>query len=203
VSATEQELKAVVADPAAVAARLEAVGAARAFRGRMTDRRYDRPDGSLFSRDEVLRLRTFEPRGAGDAGAELTWKGPTRRRGGYKEREELQLGVGDAAAAAEVLGRLGYVVIDAIDRGVEYYRLDDVTLRLEWYPRMDVLIEVEGAPEAIERGVAATGLPRSAFCADRLVDFAGRYAERTGRAAAVALAALEAGERAGWPEWAR
>jgi hypothetical protein len=153
-------------------------------------------------------VRTFEPAGGGGGGgaggghAELTWKGPTRRTDGYKEREELQFGVGDAAAAAAVLARLGFAVSDAIDRCVEYYEIGNAAVRLEWYPRMDVLVEVEGAPADIETAVAATGLPRDQFNADRLLDFAGRYRQRTGKEPVLRLDMLGANEMPGFPQWA-
>ena len=55
-SEREIELKAVVDDPERLAARLGAHGAAREFRGRMSDRRYDLPSRALEARDEVLRV---------------------------------------------------------------------------------------------------------------------------------------------------
>ena len=202
----ETELKAVVARPDELAARLAACGAAPEFRGRMADRRYDFPARALEAGDQVLRVRSFTAAaGSAARGPEVAWKGPTGRSGGYKQREELEFTVGDAAAVEAVLGRLGFVVTDAIDRCVVYYRMCGAVLRLEWYPRMDVLLEVEGPPAAIEAAVAATGIPRSAFTAERLVDFAARYAQRTGRSAALNLAALDdAGVSgvAGWPDWA-
>ena len=200
--ARELELKAVVPDAAALAARLAQAGARCTFRGVLRDRRYDLPGGSFLARDEVLRVRTFEPQGAGVAHAELTWKGPTRRTGGYKEREELQFGVSDAATAGEFLGRLGFVLSDAIDRCVEYHEVAGAVVRIEWYPRMDVLAEVEGESGAIERAVAATGIPRGEFSADRLLDFAARYRERTGKEPVLRLDRLGPNETPGWPEWA-
>lgn len=200
--ARELEIKAVVPDAAALAARLAQAGARCTFRGVLRDRRYDLPGGSLLARDEVLRVRTFEPRGAGIAHAELTWKGPTRRTGAYKEREELQFGVSDAATAGEVLGRLGFALSDAIDRCVEYHEVAGAVVRIEWYPRMDVLAEVEGESGAIERAVAATGIPRGEFNADRLLDFAARYRERTGKEPGLRLDQVGSNEAPGFPKWA-
>lgn len=200
--ARELELKAVVNDAVALAARLEASGATRIFRGVIRDRRYDLPDRALLARDEVLRVRTFEPAGQGVPRAELTWKGPTRRSDGYKEREELQFDVGDWAAAGEILGRLGFEESDAIDRCVEYHDVQGAVVRLEWYPRMDVLVEVEGSLESIEHAVAATGMDRTDFTADRLLDFAGRYQQKTGKAAVLRLDQLAPNEKPGWPDWA-
>ena len=56
----------------------------------------------------------------------------------------------------------------------------EATARLERYPRMDVLVEVEGEPAAIERAIVASGIPRSAFTAESLAEFVRRFQERTG-----------------------
>jgi adenylate cyclase class IV len=198
----EREVKAVVDDPPALGRRLQARGATLAFRGRMSDRRFDRPDGTMTARDEVLRVRTYRAAPGSDSRpAELAWKGPTRRTEGYKEREEHQVVLEDPAALATILERLGFTVCDSIDRGIEVYDLPGTTVRLEWYPRMDVLVEVEGEPDAIERAVQATGLARDAFTGDRLLDFAERYRRRTGTAPILALAALGSA-RPAWPAWA-
>jgi len=201
VSAREVELKAVVGDPAALEARLDARGAVRGFRGRMSDRRYDVPSRALEAEDRVLRVRAFGPApGSPGRQAELAWKGPTRREDGYKVREELQVVVDDASSAATILARLGFCVTDAIDRCVEFFSLEGAALRLEWYPRMDVLLEVEGEPPAIEAAVTASGVPRADFLPDRLLDFAARYRQRTGRVPALNLASL-GGEAPAWPAW--
>ena len=200
-SAREIELKAVVDDPAALETRLEARGARHGFRGRMSDRRYDLPSRALAARDELLRVRSFGAAAGGASRlAEVAWKGPTSSEGGYKVREELQFTVGDAAPVEAILARLGFAVTETIDRCVAFYDLDGAALRLEWYPRMDVLLEVEGSPATIEAAVAACGVPRSAFSADRLIDFAARYRQRTGATPALDLAAL-GGRQPAWPTW--
>ena len=198
----ELELKAVVEDPAGSVARLETCGAGLLFRGLMHDRRFDARGGALLARDEVLRVRTFEPADDSAPRAELTWKGPTRRSNGYKEREELQLDVADAGVMSEVLARLGYELSDAVDRAVLYYDVDGAVVRIEWYPRMDVLVEVEGTPEEIERAVAATGIPRNQFTADRLLDFAARFTQRTGKDPVLRIDMLGPNEAPGFPRWA-
>lgn len=197
-SERELELKAVVDDPAALVSRLAASGSKRTFRGRMRDLRFDLPARPFEARDQVLRVRAYDPGGAGSARAEVSWKGPTRQSGPYKEREELRLDVVDAGAAAEMFTRLGFVITDTIERWVELYALGGAVLRIEWYPRMDVLLEVEGPPEAIERAIAASGLPRTAFTTDRLIDFAARYQQRTGTPPALNSAVL-GGAEPSWP----
>ena len=188
VLADELELKAVVPDLAALSARLVAAGGRLQFRGRMSDRRYDR-GGELTARDEVLRVRSYH-RADGRTEAVLGWKGPVRRSpDGYKQREELELPVASGPPAAPpdaLLTVLGYEVVHAIDRDVEVYDLDGATVRLERYPRMDPLLEIEGGPAAIERAIRASGIARDAFTADSLAEFVRRYEARTGQAAVLA-----------------
>ena len=183
--AHELELKAVVPDPVALRRRLLAVGAVPRFAGRMTDRRYDRA-AELTARDQVLRLRTFD--GPGVADAVLGWKGPvTTAPGGYKLREEIELPLARGGGAPqEFLAALGYEVVHAIDRWVELFELEETVLRLEGYPLMDDLLEVEGEPAAMERAIAASGIARAEFSAASLAEFVRRFEARTGRAARLA-----------------
>jgi predicted adenylyl cyclase CyaB len=182
----ELELKAVVPDPEAFRRRLRGAGAVPRFTGRMTDVRYDRA-AELAVRDEVLRVRTFH-HPDGRAEAIVAWKGPTMRSpDGYKLREEIELPVsGSAADPGRLLVALGYRPVHVIEREVEVYRVGEAIARLETYPRMDVLLEVEGEPAAIERAIVASGIPRGEFTAEPLVEFVRRFEERHGRPALLA-----------------
>jgi predicted adenylyl cyclase CyaB len=184
----EVELKSVVDDVERRRANVERAGATVVYAGRLEDRRWDTPDRALLAKDHVLRVRTYRS----DAGvrAELDWKGPTRREGGYKLRDELETKVGDPDALGEILTALGYEVSIAIDREIVQYDLQGTMIRFERYPRMDDLVEVEGEPEDIERAIAALGLPREGFNTDRLPDFVKRYEERTGARAQISDADL-------------
>ncbi|HEY7027937.1 MAG TPA: class IV adenylate cyclase [Gemmatimonadales bacterium] len=183
--ADELELKAVVQDPARTRERLKAAGAREVYRGMMRDRLFD-SDGWLTAKGEVLRIRTFEPRGE-PAHAIVGWKGPTLRSpDGYKLRQEIEYPTPDGANAARFLEALGYRVVRSIDRYVEVFSIAGATVRLEWYPRMDVLMEIEGTPAAIEAAAGQTGIPRAAFLADQLAVFVERYEARESHPAIVA-----------------
>lgn len=185
--ADELEVKARVEDPEALRRALARAGAERTFQGEMIDRRVDR-DGQLEMRDEVLRLRVYRPGDGSTAYGVLAWKGPVSVRGAFRHRREIEARVADPDAVLAILERLGFAVTRRIDRTVESYRLREAVLRLEWYPAMDVLIEVEGAPAAIERAIAATGLPRDRFLAESLPYFVAAYEARTGRPARLCAA---------------
>lgn len=190
----ELELKAVVKDAAALRARLLAAGAVAGFAGLMEDRRFDRGT-ELLARGETLRTRRFL--GPEGARALVTWKGPVSVDRGYKRRRELEVEVrGDALD--DLLEALGFRVMEAIDRFVEYFTVGGATVRIEWYPRMDVLVEIEGSPDEIERAVGLTGIPRSEFQPHPLPVFVARFEERGGQPAATSVAAL-GGERPAWP----
>lgn len=178
----ELEVKARITNVPALRRRLRRAGATVEFTGGMADRRYDR--GRVLTReDEVLRLRTYRPAGRERPHAVLTWKGAASARsdGRYRHRLELELEIPDPVGLHAVLTRLGFRVTMAIDRRVEVYRLGHAILRLERYPRMDILLEVEGSPAAIEQAIAATGLERERFRSESLPYFMNAYRRRTGR----------------------
>jgi adenylate cyclase class IV len=184
----EVELKSVVDDVDRCRAAVERAGGTVVFAGRLEDRRWDTPDRAMFAKDHVLRVRVY--RGGGHLRAELDWKGPTRRDGTYKLREELGTSVGDPEALEAILAELGYEVSIAIDRVIVQYDLAGTMIRFEHYPRMDDLVEVEGTPEQIEQAITVLGLARDGFTTDRLPDFVRRYEERTGERAALSDAEL-------------
>jgi adenylate cyclase class IV len=192
----ELELKAVATEPAACRERLLAAGAVPGFAGLMRDPRFDRA-GELLARDEVLRVRRYQDAAGGEDRTRVAWKGPVRVAAGYKARPELEFEARGGSPEA-LIRALGYQATEAIDRRVEYYVAPgDAVVRLEWYPRMDVLIEVEGVPDAIERAIAVLEIPRAEFTAESLTAFVARYEARTGRPAVTALAGL-AGDRPDW-----
>jgi adenylate cyclase class IV len=163
----------------------------------MVDRRYDR-DGTLLALDHVLRLRELVTP-AGDSEYLVSWKGPTGvTPEGYKSRTELEYQLRPLRASpSELFERLGYQEVMRIERFVEYYGLAGAEVRIEWYPRMDVLVELEGEPDAIEAALPHLAIPREAWLADPLPLFAARYAERTGIAPALTREDLGGGA----PSW--
>lgn len=197
----EVELKGVVADADGAARAAREAGATLEFAGRLEDRRYDTAGRTLAAKDDVLRLRIYRPaaradgkRGVAtgaqsaqpaDVRARLEFKGPTGFVDGFKVREEYATDASDPDELARILELLGYEVTREIDRDIEQYSLAGATVRFERYPRMDVLAEVEGEPDAIERAIAAMGLERASFTAARLPDFVREFEARTGERAAI------------------
>jgi predicted adenylyl cyclase CyaB len=179
----EFELKAVVGDLASARKQLEEAGAMLSFEGRLRDQRYDLESRALAERDEVLRVRRY------DTGAStrtfLDWKGPTEMQGAYKIREEVSTSVDDFSSLEHILTRVGFTITMEIDRQIAQYELAAATIRFEIYPRMDVLVEVEGDPDNIELAIEALGMARGEFTSERLPTFVERFEKRTGVRAAI------------------
>jgi predicted adenylyl cyclase CyaB len=179
----EVELKAVVHDLVSARKQLEKAGATLAYEGRLLDQRYDVESRELAERDEVLRVRRYET--GASAGTYLDWKGPTEMQGAYKIREEVSTSVGDFPALEQILVRLGFTITMEVDRQIAQYELGGATIRFETYPRMDVLVEVEGEPGTIELAIEALGMARGEFTSERLPTFVERFERRTGVRAAI------------------
>ena len=179
----EVELKAVVDDLADARMQLEKAGGKLTLEGRLSDRRYDVESRELTERDEVLRVRRYMA--PGSSKTYLDWKGPTETQDVYKIREEVSTLVEDFESLEQILEKLGFIVTIEIDREIAQYELGGATIRFETYPRMDVLVEVEGEPDSIENAIEALGMARGLFNSDRLPAFVGRFEQRTGVRAAV------------------
>jgi predicted adenylyl cyclase CyaB len=179
----EVELKAIVDDLADRRKRIEVAGGTISFEGKISDRRYDFTSGELTGRDEVLRTRTYQSRSSNTT--YLDWKGPTEMQGGYKIREEITAPVEDLDSLEKIFEKLGLALTSEIDREIAQYQFGGATVRFETYPRMDVLVEVEGEPEAIEVAIEALGLQRGTFTNERLRDFVSKFEHRTGVRAAI------------------
>ena len=179
----EVELKAVVDDLAQRRKKMEEAGASLSFEGKITDRRYDFASRELSGRDEVLRVRRYHSATA--TKTYLDWKGPTEFRDVYKVREEITTPVEDFDSLEQILLRLQLELVWEIDREIAQYQFGGATIRFETYPRMDVLVEVEGEPTAIENAIEVLGLPRGTFNNRRLAEFVADFEHRTGVRAAV------------------
>lgn len=179
----EVELKAVVDDLGERRKKIEAAGASLSFEGKISDRRYDFSSRELTGRDEVLRTRRYQDRAS--TRTYLDWKGPTEMRDGYKMREEITAPVEDFESLEKILQNIGLELTWEIDREISQYQLAGAVIRFETYPRMDVLVEVEGEPDAIEAAIEALGLARGMFTSERLPDFVSSFEHRTGVRAAV------------------
>lgn len=191
---SEYELKArLQEDPDGYCDRLESGGWSRRFEGRMADLTFDTEGGRLAASDQVLRLRVYVPDGEGETLAVLGWKGPATTEEGFKHREEVETRVSGAEAAREILGRLGFHrVTRRIDRRIRLLVQGGVSVRVEEYPRMDVLVELEGPPSEVRERIPELGIEEDEWKPWPLPAFVRRFEERTGREALLHRSEAEA-----------
>ena len=154
----ENEIKVAVPDLPALEERLRSLGFQvlhpRVFESNLI---YDTPGGALRGRGELIRIR--------EAGGNsiFTYKGKaTVTR--HKEREELELSIGDPQTLGIILQRLGY------EPGFRYekYRTewvissDDGVLMIDETP-IGIYLELEGPADWIDRLAQVLGYAESDY----------------------------------------
>jgi len=155
---TETEIKLAVPDAASALRLLRSAGfrvsRRRVFEGNTM---FDTPDRSLRSAGLLLRVR--------QAGryATVTYKGQANA-GKHKSREELEFGISDAGAAAQVLGRLGFEPAFRYEKYRTEFRLPHSRgqATLDETP-VGVYVELEGTPRWIDRTARALGFSESDY----------------------------------------
>jgi len=112
---------------------------------------FDTPEGRLREGRSLLRVRQAGGR------AVLTFKGPAQYIR-HKSREELEIELSDAQAAAQILERLGFRPVFRYEKyRTEYGEAGQPgVVSLDETPIGDFL-ELEGAPEWIDRTAARLG----------------------------------------------
>lgn len=143
----EIEAKIAVAELDVIEKRLANLNAADEGRVLETNLFFDTPDSRLKTADQGLRVRTAEPaERRRKAVTTITFKGP-RARGLVKSREETEVEVSDAHAAADLLERLGFVSVFRFQKQRHTWRLDDCIVALDTVPHLGHFVEVEGPGE--------------------------------------------------------
>lgn len=166
----EIEIKLRVDDVPALLRRLKRIGAAS--RGRVFEQNtlYDTPDSAFRRSGCLLRTRAETPAAAhglaaGPRGAVLTFKEPPtpnsqKRSGGrrsrYKERLERELPISHPTAWPKMLRWLGLRPTFRYEKYRSTFRLGSLHLDLDETP-VGVFLELEGAPQAIDRAARALG----------------------------------------------
>lgn len=162
----EIEIKLPVKNAAAMARRLRRLGARSLGRVHERNTLFDTPQNALGRSGRVLRVRaeTKAERGRnGRAGARrakgtLTFKSPVEG-GRYKVRRETEVRVGSPERTEKILEGLGFRVWFRYEKFRTSYRfkgLRHLVADLDETP-MGVYLELEGAPESIDRAAARLG----------------------------------------------
>ncbi len=121
------------------------------------DQLFDRDGDELKASSRLLRLRRARGR------ATITFKGPPQG-GRHKSREEIEFDVSDASAFTEVLDRLGYLPGFRYEKYRTKFAIPDEPgfVTLDETP-IGVFLELEGAPEWIDRTAARLGFSQTEY----------------------------------------
>jgi adenylate cyclase class 2 len=169
----EREIKLRIADLPALRRALRRL-AARVARPRLHERNvlFDTAEGSLASREQLLRIRTESAVGRGRKGRSrslVTFKrplataGPGKRAERHKVREEIELEVADPKPLAMIFAGLGMQSWFQYEKFRTTFRLPaskawakGLLIELDETP-IGVFLELEGPATAIDRVAKALG----------------------------------------------
>ena len=110
-------------------------------------------DRGCALRDSGCALRVREYAGR----AWLTWKGAKMEDPLLKIRPELETAVSSPGAMADILRALGYAPVLVMEKVRALWRSEELLACLDETP-FGCYLELEGAPEAIQRAMARLGL---------------------------------------------
>ena len=179
---TEIECKIPVDEFTPIEAKLRKLRADPGGQFVQDDMFFDSPDQRLLQADQGLRLRSFSRQDPPGAAREhvLTYKG-TRQPAQLKQREEIEVSVSDPRAMADVLERLGFVLMLHLQKQRKRYHLHDCWIELDTVPLLGRFVEVEGpSHDAIARVVGELGLDLARSITDSYASLLMAQAHRLG-----------------------
>lgn len=154
----ETEAKLKVSSHDAIRTLLDRLGAEPLGSVLETNHIFDNPNRTLLASDAGLRVRRMRAITGPERPTTLTYKGP-KRRTELKQREEIEVTVGDADAAQALLRALGFVEVLVFQKRRESWRLGDCHVELDELPHLGLYIEVEGpGPDQVRSVMRQLGL---------------------------------------------
>jgi adenylate cyclase class 2 len=168
----EKEIKIAVARPAVLKTRLRSLGAALVRRRHFEDNYIlDFADGRIRRERCLLRLRWSGAR------AILTFKGPSRIRGGIKERRELETRISDGQLLLKIFRSLGLQCGFQYQKYRSLYRRNGTLITLDETP-IGFYAELEGKPASIHRTAKLLGYTEREYITATYHDIFRSYLKR-------------------------
>jgi adenylate cyclase, class 2 len=143
----EVEVKLLNVDPASVTQRLLALGAEKKFDGLLKVNYFDKEDGQIREKGDLLRVRQF-----GDERTEVCYKTNKRVEDGFKVCDEYHLSGTSFEDAVKLFENLGYKVTCSYEKRRTTFVRSDLEIVIDEYPQIPPFIEIEGEDtQAIEK----------------------------------------------------
>ena len=156
----EIEAKLKVDSLSSIARKLKAAGAEFVQQLLQTDIYLDDSKSTLRKTDSALRIRR-QIIGRKEQ-VVITYKGP-RRKGRFKQRQEIQFEVTDADSVEMLFGELGYKKSLVFEKKRRVWRLGGCEMALDELPLLGKFVEIEGPDEkkiaAVQKKLGLTDLP--------------------------------------------
>lgn len=179
---TEIEVKLAVESFDGLRGQLAAADAVRIGCVIETNWFFDRPDRSLATGDQGLRIREVHPVDGSSIPSTLTYKGPASS-GPVKSRPELELTIADADGARELLLAIGFVEILAYQKRRESWQFCSCRIELDELPHLGRFVEIEGPDQqTIVEARRRLGLAEVAVADQSYLAMLLGYVERQGLA---------------------
>lgn len=170
----EVEIKFCIEDLSALTGRLQSVGFSVATeRTHELNTLYDQTGTPLRSRDALLRIRQYGPKWT------LTYKDKSALAGRHKVRREIETGIANGQALAEILAALGFSASFIYEK-----------FRTEWTDGQGNVVldetpignfgEIEGPPEWIDATARALGISEQQYIKDSYAELFLSWKKRTG-----------------------
>lgn len=153
----ENEIKLAFPSPETAASTLRTAGArevkARVFEDNVL---FDFTDRRLTKSGRILRLRRF------DGATLLTFKAPVAEEHRHRMRIEHETLIADPDAFRSILLGLGFEAVYRYQKYRATYQLEGVEVTIDETP-LGTFVELEGAPDDVDRAAAALGAAPSDF----------------------------------------
>jgi len=157
---TEIETKLKVDSLQEIAARLAELGAEFLQEQLQTDYYLDDANRSLTETDRCLRLRRLQADQT--ERVFLTYKG-AKEQNRLKKRQEMELGIEDAASAQKLFAELGYKQVLVVEKKRRIWRLGRCEVALDELPMLGSFVEIEGPEEGkiaeVQKNLGLAHLP--------------------------------------------
>lgn len=142
----EVEVKIRNIDKELIIKKIEKLGAAKIFTGRVIDYRFDTPDRDLSRQGKALRIRQK------GRYIYLNLKGKKKSIDNITGREEIGVKLSNFKIMHKILNELGFIKIFELNKYRTEYRLDKITFDIDEYLGMPPILEIESdSYEAVEK----------------------------------------------------
>jgi adenylate cyclase class 2 len=173
-SRREVEVKLPFDSPSEARRKLAALGAELIHERRFEENvLFDRDGGALAAEGKLLRVRRDGPR------ALLTYKAPVTGRHRHKVRLEEETELADPDAMERILRGLSFRPVYRYQKYRTLFELQGVHACLDETP-IGCYVELEGAPEEIDRLAARLGFGEEQYVVDSYLALHARWSEERG-----------------------